>query len=171
MMRGLKYPTFSPTVLDKWEWQEDAVDVASISIQNSDFCCLIKPEPLWPAECNHTVWSEWDLSKHLSEAGTDQCYLELIETFQNPLQRKISILVGGTELLLLQRKLNLPNIIRGKEYMCIILTTKQWLGKEDSWGLPLNCNDTDVLWVGGFCSFDIFSFLCQKQKHLGKLVG
>ena len=57
MMRGLKYPTFSPTILDKWEWQEDAVDVASISIQNSNFCCLIKPEPLWSAECNHSV--EW----------------------------------------------------------------------------------------------------------------
>ena len=25
--------------------------------------------------------------------------------------------------------------------------------------------------MGGFCSFDTFSFLCQKQKHLGKLVG
>ena len=117
MMRGLKYPTFSRTALDKWEWQEDAVDVASISIQNSDFRSLIKPEPLWPAECNHTVWNEWNLSKHMSEAGTDQCHLELIETTQTPLQRKISILVGGTELLLLQRKLNLPNIIRGKEYI------------------------------------------------------
>ena len=53
----------------------------------------------------------------MSEAGTDQCHLELIETTQTPLQRKISILVGGTELLLLQRKLNLPNIIRGKEYI------------------------------------------------------
>lgn len=41
------------------------------------------------------------------------------------------------ELLPLQRKLNLPNIIRWKEYMCIILTTKQWHREEGSCRLLL----------------------------------
>ena len=172
MMRGLKYPTFSRTALDKWEWQEDAVDVASISIQNSDFHSLIKPEPLWPAECNYTVWNEWNLSKHMSEAGTDQCHLELIETTQTPLQRKISILVGGTELLLLQRKLNLPNIIRGKEYICIILTTKQWLEGEDSCGLPLWAAMPLMFFEWEVSVHLIFSAFCARNRStLGNLWG
>lgn len=88
-------------------------------------------------------------------------------------QRKTSVFWLEAELLPLQRKLNLPNIIRWKEYMCIILTTKQWQWEEGSclllWGTWHWCSLSGRFQFICKCD-DIFSFLYQERKCLGKLV-
>lgn len=168
MMRGLKYPTFSPTVLDKWEWQEDAVDVASISIKFR-FCCLIKPEPV-TYECNHTVWSEWDLKVNTCQRLAQSVLSGVNRNLSDPSQERSVFWLEAQSCYFAKEELNLPNIIRGKEYMCIP-NNKEVAWKEDSWGLPLNCNDTDVLWSGRFLFIWHFQLCARNRSTLGKLLG